>query len=417
MAQEDCLELLLRDIVKSGEKIKGKRLYYGDKSLFTMIITDDYYGSDKIMNDMNEDPSLHNPFIDVKRQLIHEYSLDKIIEKNQIDYIVLLTKIGILHVKAYYDKEPYMGLYPYYTSSIVQKILLFNGSARFTMASYILKTWRHLVSYRRDVIRISNLSELLYCLKKGKKREKMWKGILFYDLSGSFRHIQEHDYEMCVYGLKSEYYENLDLPIQEQIMYGRMENIQLFLRYHQGEMKGLIKVRYINKESLEILLCLLLDKKIGKMDVKSLGIDDEFTNDLLRAFEHFKEYRYIFIKENLFEWEAIKGRLDTVFLLIKIGIFSTEDYIQSFKFLHDKNTKEFIKNNINFLRHENLIYRYDDTEIYKECCVCLKARGVEEGEVMYEPLYPCGHSGYCKACISKIKEKKCPRCRLDIIEM
>ena len=48
-----------------------------------------------------------------------------------------------------------------------------------------------------------------------------------------------------------------------------------------------------------------------------------------------------------------------------------------------------------------------DTEIYKECQICLTEKNEE-----YTILHPCGHSGYCKECIEKMNA--CPRCRHKI---
>ena len=56
-------------------------------------------------------------------------------------------------------------------------------------------------------------------------------------------------------------------------------------------------------------------------------------------------------------------------------------------------------------------FEYVDTDAYKECLICMDTR---KDDKPYEPLYPCGHRGYCEVCIKKM-DKKCPRCRQKIL--
>ena len=57
-------------------------------------------------------------------------------------------------------------------------------------------------------------------------------------------------------------------------------------------------------------------------------------------------------------------------------------------------------------------FEYIDTEPYNECLICTDPRGLKDDP--YEPLYPCGHRGYCDECREKM-DKKCPRCRQKIL--
>ena len=254
---------------------------------------------------------------------------------------------------------------------------------------------------------------------------------------------------------------DIRILIQNSIMHGNVKQLSFIMRY-STEVNNIF-IQYIDVKSMEVLL-LCRDKNIKNIKYviprnaeEEVDEEEEDTASEAEELENFTEVlRDVLIDENeitqsdtendevttdrimsytLFDWEAQKERLDTVSLLIKVGAFPAQEYRKSLKAMDiwakNKATDKDILEDLELIVRRSIYktakkFLYKDTEIYKECQICLKKRQREEegdggefspgrgeffssGGELQEPLYPCGHCGYCQECIKEIK--KCPRCR------
>ena len=354
---------------------------------------------------------------------IYMYSLDDIIEKNQFDILAFLTKIGL------------RSEFPGDIQHVQYLIFTCIKYKRFNIANYLIALYgkpdTKYISDDEEREQITDFSILWYIIKN-----TITEGVFTSQYNDDPHYLWNcADYEYFV--LEAKIFNNIDIgwDIQCSAMFGDIKSLVSTMHWaNPNEIS--IYLSYIKENSIEVLLqCKNIDKVIYILPEKNVGdiySYVELLNFYVRMNENINIRGDTVVNYNLFNWEAKKKRLDTVILLSKMGIFTRYDYIKTLKYLNEWNYEKphcetSLDEDLEIMIRNNMYkmvkkYLYKDTTIYKECCICLtKKRQREEVEKeedgrgeLHEPLYPCGHNGYCQECIRDVT--KCPRCRHDIIK-
>lgn len=325
---------------------------------------------------------------------IYEYDITVLIEKNNIECITLLVKLGLIN-----DFHIVLN-YLFYI-----KLSLQNWN--FIIAKYLAIHYNAMMG----IVKVKHLSELLFLTKK-KYRKNI--SIVFGDT------IENPlvDKEVLIILLKIYKYD-IHRAIQSNIMFGNIKRICMMMHYMTTKDYIEMYIKYIKENSVEIILCILRNKYI----IRGISCDTMLKHEIFKRLEDFYEnvrmayYECNEIDEDrveeedlhdlsIIDWEIRKKRLDTVAFLIRLNTYIS--YKDTWKKI-DKKYEEARELITMAYRDRPIKYLYNDTEEYKECTICYKEYNNKSLRI---PLEPCGHCGYCQECIKRLVI--CPRCRADI---